>query len=116
MHPDASSGDRWRRAAAFALAALAVLELAWEWKLAPLRPGGSWLVLKAVPVAWAALAVSLHRPRAVTIAALVLLACFTEAVVRAATEPAWPSRIALVAGAASVLAFVALARATRRAR
>jgi len=30
-----------------ALIALAVL---WEWLLAPLRPGGSWLVLKSLPL------------------------------------------------------------------
>ena len=39
----------WRVAAAswLALIALAVL---WEWLLAPLRPGGSWLVLKSLPL------------------------------------------------------------------
>lgn len=39
----------WRAGSAawIALLALAVL---WEWQLAPLRPGGSWLVLKALPM------------------------------------------------------------------
>jgi uncharacterized membrane protein len=32
------------------LVALIVLGLAWELALAPLRPGGSWLALKAVPL------------------------------------------------------------------
>jgi len=39
----------WRVAAAAWLALLALAVL-WEWLLAPLRPGGSWLVLKAVPL------------------------------------------------------------------
>ena len=38
----------WRMAAASWLALL-VLTVLWEWLLAPLRPGGSWLILKAVP-------------------------------------------------------------------
>lgn len=49
--PDTSARQRaaWRWAIAswLALIALAVL---WELWLAPLRPGGSWLVLKAVPL------------------------------------------------------------------
>ncbi len=30
--------------------ALGLLLVAWEWFIAPVRPGGSWLVLKAVPL------------------------------------------------------------------
>ena len=30
--------------------ALFVLLVAWEWFVAPIRPGGSWLVLKALPL------------------------------------------------------------------
>ena len=33
-----------------ALIALIALSIAWEWWLAPLRPGGSALVLKALPL------------------------------------------------------------------
>lgn len=36
--------------AAAALIALIMLGLAWELWLAPLRPGGSWLVLKVLPL------------------------------------------------------------------
>ena len=38
------------RIAAFSLIALIALCLAWELWLAPLRPGGSWLALKALPL------------------------------------------------------------------
>jgi uncharacterized membrane protein len=104
----------WRRVASIAVAVLAVVELAWEWKLAPLRPGGSWLVLKAVPLAWSAIALARPHARAMTMSALVLLGCFTEALVRALSEPPWPARVAAVACGVSVLAFVALALAARR--
>lgn len=33
-----------------ALCMLAALCLLWEWLLAPIRPGGSWMVLKALPL------------------------------------------------------------------
>lgn len=39
----------WRIAVASWLALL-VLATLWEWLLAPLRPGGSWLVLKSLPL------------------------------------------------------------------
>ena len=45
--------DAQRMAAKLALASwllLIVLSVLWEWQLAPLRDGGSWLVLKAVPL------------------------------------------------------------------
>jgi uncharacterized membrane protein len=38
------------RVAAVAWVALLLLSVLWEWLLAPLRPGGSWLVLKALPL------------------------------------------------------------------
>jgi uncharacterized membrane protein len=33
-----------------ALCMLAALCLLWEWLLAPIRPGGSWMMLKALPL------------------------------------------------------------------
>jgi uncharacterized membrane protein len=36
--------------AAVALLGLIVLGVSWEWWLAPLRPEGSWLILKVVPL------------------------------------------------------------------
>jgi len=42
-----------RRTASFALLALLLLCVAWETFLAPIRPGGSWLLLKALPLACA---------------------------------------------------------------
>ena len=42
--------NRSRIAASAALIALIFLGLAWELRLAPLQPGGSWLVLKVLPL------------------------------------------------------------------
>ncbi len=51
-----------RIAASVLLVALILLGLAWELFLAPLRPGGSWLVLKILPLL-AALFGILHGKR-----------------------------------------------------
>lgn len=40
----------WLFGVVFFLFALIILTLLWEWKIAPIRTGGSWLMLKAVPL------------------------------------------------------------------
>ena len=50
MAPFNTAIDRSRRLAVGSLLALIVLCLAWELWLAPLRPGGSWLAIKALPL------------------------------------------------------------------
>lgn len=50
MTPPTVLDDRLRWGAFISLVALIVLCVAWESVLSPLRPGGSWLVLKAVPL------------------------------------------------------------------
>ncbi len=68
------------------LLALIALCLAWEIWLAPLRPGGSWLSLKAVPLL-APLFGLLHGRRPAFLATSVLaLAYFTEGVARGWSE------------------------------
>lgn len=44
--------SRAHRIALAAWLALIALCLAWEWWLAPLRPGGSWLVAKGLVLLW----------------------------------------------------------------
>jgi uncharacterized membrane protein len=50
MRPVPTARHRAWLAACAALIALTLLCLAWELWLAPLKPGGSWLALKAVPL------------------------------------------------------------------
>ena len=69
------------------LLALIALCLAWELWLAPLRPGGSWLSLKAVPLL-APLRGLLHGRRyTFQWTPFLALPYFTEGVVRAWAEP-----------------------------
>src|SRR5690606_23309373 len=48
------SARGWHITAAVCLYALLLLCLAWELWIAPLRPGGSWLALKVLPLLWIA--------------------------------------------------------------
>jgi uncharacterized membrane protein len=68
------------------LVTLIVLCLAWELWLAPLRPGGSWLALKVVPLLGAVPGVLKARLYTLRWAMMLVLAYFTEGVVRAYAE------------------------------
>lgn len=107
MSPSPDGGDpRWRRAAAATVLALALLELLWELWLAPLKPGGSWLALKALPLLALTPGVVRGRVRARQWTLLLLPWYVAEGVVRASSES---GRQALCAGAAAALALAALA-------
>lgn len=104
------------------LAALTLLCIAWEWRLAPLRPGGSALVLKAVPLAIALPGVLRRRLYTLQWAAMLVLLYFAEGIVRGMTDPAPGNRlgwleVALALGFfACALAYVApYKRAAKRA-
>ena len=75
-----------RLAASAALVALIVLCLAWELWLAPLRPGGSYLALKAAPLGIPLLGILLGRRYTYQWSSMFVLAYFTEGVVRAWSE------------------------------
>ena len=83
MSPSPDGPARWRRGAAASVLALALLELLWELWLAPLKPGGSWLALKAVPLLALTPGVAHGRVRARQWTLLLLPWYVAEAVVRA---------------------------------
>ena len=89
-------------------------QLLWELVLAPIRPGGSWLALKALPLAlaWPALAHGSRRARLV--AALLLLPSGAEGIVRGITESGRHALAAWLACVLAVIAFAALMLASRR--
>lgn len=75
------AATRWL--AVGSLLGLIVLSLAWELWLAPLRPGGSWLALKALPLALPLAGLLKHRMYTYRWVSLVVWLYFTEGVVRA---------------------------------
>jgi uncharacterized membrane protein len=90
--------------ASVSLIALIFLCLAWELVLAPLRPGGSSLALKALPLLLPLMGILKGRRYTYQWAPMLVLAYFTEGVVRA-----WSDRDSLSAwlgGAEVVLSAV----------
>ncbi len=98
------------------LVALIALGLAWELALAPLRPGGSWLALKVLPLA-AALPGFLRRRRyTFQWMSMLVLAYLAEGVVRAWSERGASQLLATAQAVLAALLFLAAAlyaRATR---
>jgi uncharacterized membrane protein len=87
------------------LLALIALCLAWELWLAPIRPGGSWLSLKAVPLL-APLRGLLHGRRyTFQWTSFLALPYFTEGVVRAWAEPPPVRTLAALETALAVALF-----------
>lgn len=68
------------------LVSLIILDLAWELWLAPLRPGGSWLALKVVPLCLAAPGVLKRNHYTMQWASMLILIYLAEGVVRASTD------------------------------
>ena len=103
-------------AACAAWIGLVLLGLAWELRLAPLRPGGSWLVLKVVPLLLPLMGLLHGRRYTFKWSSLLVWVYMTEGAMRAASDPGPSARLAileLALGAAFFAAAVAYLRATR---
>jgi len=68
------------------LVALILLCAAWELWLAPVRPGGSWLALKALLLAWPLPGVLRRNRYTMQWASMFILLFFTEGIVRATSD------------------------------
>jgi uncharacterized membrane protein len=102
--------------ACVSLLALVFLCLAWELWLSPLRPGGSWVVLKVLPLLAALTGVLRGRRYTMQWASMMILAYFTEGTVRAWSESGLARGLAVGEIALSLLFFactLAFARAMR---
>ena len=110
--------DLTRRVASASLVALIALCLAWELWLAPLRPGGSLLALKALPLALPLAGILAGRRYTYQWASMLILGWFAEGVMRAWSERGMPQALAAAEIVLSVLFFgaaVSYARLTRPA-
>ncbi len=104
------------RIASFSLVGLIVLCLAWELWLAPLRPGGSLVALKALPLALPLPGVLAGRRYTYQWSSLLILAYFAEGATRAWAEAGVSRTLALTEVALSLVFFaaaVSYARLTR---
>lgn len=80
--------------ASLTLIALIALLVAWELWLAPIRPGGSWLVLKALPLLAALRGTLAGRRYTYQWSSLLALGYLGEGLVRATSDPGWSAQLA----------------------
>ena len=98
-----------------AVIALIVLCLAWELWLAPLRPGGSWLALKAAPLALPLGGILSGRRYTYQWTSLLVLAYFAEGSVRCYAESGAGRALAAAEIVLSVILFAAAVGHSRQA-
>jgi uncharacterized membrane protein len=107
-----------RTAASASLIALLLLGVAWELWLAPLRPGGSWLALKSLPLLAPLPGVLRGRVYTCQWALLLIPAYFTEGVVRAWSERGIAAQLAfleITLALAFFISAICYVRVARRA-
>jgi uncharacterized membrane protein len=105
--------DITRWLAAGSLGGLIVLGLAWEMWLAPIRPGGSLLALKVLPLVLPLAGVLKNRMYTYRWLSLLVWLYFTEGVVRAWSDKAPGNWLGLIEVVLCLLLFVACAMHVR---
>ena len=96
-----------RAVAVCSLLALIALGLAWELWLAPLRPGGSWLAIKVLPLLLPLPGLLKNRMYTYRWVALFVWLYFVEGVVRASGDRPPGNRLALLQIALCLVLFAA---------
>jgi len=114
--PAPPSTPRAARIASLGLIALVLFCLLWELLLAPLRPGGSWLALKALPLAVLVPSALRGTRRALQWLSLLLPFYVAEGIVRGFTESGRHALVAWVAAAIAAATFIALLAWVRSGR
>lgn len=96
-------------AACVSLVALLFLCLAWELWLAPLRPGGSWLALKALPLLLPLMGVLRGRRYTYQWASMLVLAYVAEGALRAFSDHGVSAALALFEALLALVFFTSAA-------
>ena len=72
--------------ASASLIALIVMLILWEILLAPLRPGGSWMVIKVIPLLFPLRGILKRQIYTMQWSSMLILLYFTEGIVRAGSD------------------------------
>jgi len=107
MFKDWLNKNPYQLIATAAFVDLFVLCVSWEWFLSPLRPGGSWLILKGIPLLFAIPGLWKGKVYTMQWASMLILLYITEGLVRILETGAnfW---LAALETALATLAFVCL--------
>jgi len=103
-----------RNLASISLIGLIALSVAWELWLAPLRPGGSWLVLKVVPLLLPLFGILHGRVYTYRWSTLLIWIYFTEGCVRAWSDHGLSATLGQVEVVLSLVFFTAAAWYARK--
>ena len=109
--------EKLQLGASVSLISLILLSLAWETVLAPLKPGGSLLMLKAVPLLLPLFGILRGKRYTYQWSSMFILLYFTEGVVRAWSDSGVSAQLAAAEIVLSVVFFscaIFYARLTRR--
>jgi uncharacterized membrane protein len=101
----AALNPRLRLGASVSLIALIVLCVVWETVLAPVRPGGTLLALKALPLLLPLRGVLRGNLYTFQWASMLMLLYFMEGIVRATSDPGFSANVAWVEVLLSTLFF-----------
>ena len=82
MHKILFNKNPYQLLAVAAFVDLFILCVAWEWFISPLRPGGSWLILKGIPLVFAIPGVWKGKIYTMQWASMLILLYVTEGLVR----------------------------------
>ena len=102
--------------ASLSLIALILLCVAWETALAPLKPNGSLLVLKATPLLIPLFGVLKGQRYTYQWASMFILLYFTEGVVRAWADTGLSAKLAMIEVALTLLFFMCTIFYAKRTR
>lgn len=105
-----------RRITIAAFVALILLGLAWEVWLAPVRPGGTSLALKVVPLLVGLPGIVRGRLRSYQIWSMAIMLYLCEGLVRATSDAGLSARLAILEAILSLVAFGAILAFARSAK
>ena len=88
-----STKNPYHLLACISLIALIILLVLWEMVLAPLRPNGSWMVLKVIPLLLPLRGILKGQNYTMQWSSMMILLYFTEGIVRASSDISTLSRV-----------------------
>lgn len=92
--------------ASISLLSLILLAISWETMLAPLKPGGSLLMLKAIPLLIPLFGILYGKRYTYKWASMFILLYFTEGVVRAWSDTGLSGQLALAEIVLTIIFFI----------
>ena len=105
--------NRLRIACVVLVVVLIVLGVSWELWLAPIRPGGSWLVLKVVPLLFALRGLLAGKRYTYQWVSLLVWLYFTEGIVRATSDQGLGTSLGWIEFVTSTALFACVAAYSR---